>query len=326
MSQHLLTAQFLPSPSVSQFSVGPLTVHIYALCILTGIFVAWGWGRRRLAARGGDPAELETMVTVAVVAGIVGARAYHVITDHQLFFGPGRDIWDAFRIWQGGLGIVGGVLFGAIAMLVMCRRRGWSFPSMADVLAPTLLVAQGIGRVGNWFNQELFGRPTTLPWGLEIDPDHRPDGYGQFTTFHPTFLYEMLWNFTGAGVLVVLEKRFRIGHGRLFMLYMMWYSFGRFWIEGLRVDPANQLAGMRVNEWVSIAIFLLGLAGFLLLRRGVVADPFPSAAHQDAEQSVDDAAEGDTDALEPAEVLDPESGGGGERQGDAAGEDAEAHS
>ena len=163
-----MTPFFLPSPPVSAFHLGPLTIHIYALCILTGVFVAWWWGRKRFVARGGDPEVLEGMITGAVLFGIVGARAYHVATDWQMFFGPGRNPWDAFKIWEGGLGIVGGVLFGAAVVWWSCRRHGYSFSAMADVLAPTLLVAQAIGRFGNWFNQELFGRPTTLRWALKI--------------------------------------------------------------------------------------------------------------------------------------------------------------
>ena len=302
-----MTPMFLPSPGISSFSLGPLTIHFYALCILAGIFAGWWLARKRFVARGGEGDQMETIITVAVLVGIIGARLYHVVTDPQLFFGEGRNPWDAFKIWQGGLGILGGVAFGAVAVLVMCRQRGYSFPSMADVIAPALLLAQGIGRLGNWFNQELFGRPTTLPRGLQIDADHRPRGYAQYETFHPTFLYEMLWNFAGVGVLIWAERRFKLGHGRVFIAYLMWYAFGRFFIEGVRIDPANSAGGLRVNEWVTLSLFVVALVAFVLLskfRPGVVEHPFgePSAGEPDedpvgGDEPVEDA---------PAEAEAPE--------------------
>lgn len=303
-----MTAMFLPSPPISAIHLGPLTIHFYALCILAGIAVAWWWARRRFEARGGRGEDLETILTVAVIAGIVGARVYHVVTDPQLFFGPGRDPWDAVKIWQGGLGIVGGVVFGAAVVWWMCRRRGYSFSAMADVIAPTLLVAQAVGRLGNWFNQELFGRPTTLPWGLQIDPAHRPDGYEQFATFHPTFLYELAWNLLGALVLVQLERRLRLGHGRVFCAYVMWYAFGRFWIEGVRIDPANQAGGLRVNEWVMLALFTAALEGLVVIglrHRGIEAEPFGAgsrAERSDADATDDhEPPEGESDAQDPVD-------------------------
>ncbi|MGA4507362.1 prolipoprotein diacylglyceryl transferase [Propionibacteriaceae bacterium G1746] len=273
-----MTLLDIPSPSFNGFSIGPLTIRMYALCILAGIFVGGWLARRRFIARGGRPEQLESMITIAVLAGIVGARVYHVVTDYQFFFGPGRDPWDAFKIWEGGLGIVGGVLFGAGVVWVMCRRAGLSFATMADVFAPGILLAQGIGRLGNWFNQELFGRPTDLPWGLQIDANHRPRGYGQYETFHPTFLYEMLWNFAGVAVLLWAEKKFKLGNGRLFSLYVAWYGFGRFCLELVRIDPANTIGGMRVNSWVSLTLFVLGVVGVVVLgklRPGINPNPFP---------------------------------------------------
>lgn len=264
-----MIALAIPSPSWSGFDVGPITIHAYALCLLTGIIVAWAWSKRRFVARGGSGDTFEEIMLVTVVFGVVGARLYHVITDHQLYFGPGRNPWDALAIWKGGLGIWGAVGVGALAAYLMCRRKGVVFSGLADCVAPTLLAAQGIGRLGNWFNQELFGRPTTLPWGLEIDAAHRPTGFEQYATFHPTFLYEMIWNFVGAAVLLWLERRWgeRLKPGQLFAAYVVWYTLGRFWIEALRIDPANHVGGWRINSFTSVAVFAAGLVAFWLLGR-----------------------------------------------------------
>ena len=273
----VLPALNIPSPSVSAFHLGPLTVHIYALCLLTGILVGIWFGEKRAVARGADKEKFENIMLWSVLAGIVGARLYHVITDHQLYFGPGRDPLDAFKIWNGGLGIWGGVAGGAIAAALLCRHYRYDFGTLADVLAPSLLFGQGIGRLGNWFNQELFGRPTTLPWALEIDPAHRPSGYESYETFHPTFLYEMGWNITGGFLLLWAERRFHLGRGRLFCLYAMYYTFGRFFIEAVRIDPANTVGGFRINNWVSLLVFMAALAAFVWLTRarpGELADPF----------------------------------------------------
>lgn len=302
----LLVPLSIPSPPFSKFDLGPLTIHIYALCILAGIFAGWALARRRMAARGGHPEQMETMVVLAVVAGIIGARLYHVITDPQLFFGPGRNPLDMVKIWQGGLGIWGGVVFGAAVVWWTCRRNGWSFGAMADVFAPCLLVAQAMGRLGNWFNQELFGGPTTLPWGLQIAPQFRPVGYEQYATFHPTFLYELLWNLVGVGVLLAAEKYWKLGYGRVFAGYIMWYTFGRFWIEGCRIDTANHILGMRVNQWVSILVFLGGLVLFVWIgrrHRGVEADPFPSTQPDaDAAQDASTTEAATTQAEEPTDT------------------------
>lgn len=244
-----------------------LPIRAYALCILTGIVVAWVIASRRWRARGGNQETLETAILWAVPVGIIGARVYHVITDHQLYFGPGRHPIEALYIWNGGLGIWGAVAAGALAVWLVCRRRGASFAAMADALAPGVAVAQGIGRLGNWFNQELFGRPTTLPWGLEIDLAHRPPGYEQYATFQPTFLYELLWVLLIALVLVVLDRRLRLGHGQVFWLYVALYTFGRFWIEGLRIDTANHIGTWRINEYVSLVVFVGALVALVISRR-----------------------------------------------------------
>lgn len=257
----------IPSPPISGFSLGPVQIHFYALCILAGIVVANLLGRRRYVARGGDPEDLEVLATWAIVAGIIGARAYHVITDHQLYFGPGRQWYRIFFIWQGGLGIWGSIFGGAIAVWLVCRHRGLAFGAVADSLAPGILLAQGIGRLGNWFNQELFGRPTTLPWALQIDPAHRPAGYLDVATFHPTFLYELLWDVAGAVFLVWVDRHGRWGRGKLFCLYVVVYTFGRFWVERLRIDPAHEVDGWRLNSFTSLFVWSLATVTLVWMLR-----------------------------------------------------------
>lgn len=267
----------IPSPASRGFFIGPVEIRYYALFILAGIFLATWLGGRRFAARGGKSDKFDTTVLVTVLVGIVGARLYHVITDYELYFGPGRNPWQALNIRGGGLGIWGAVGLGAAALWFMCRRYRFDFGSFADVLAPGVLFAQGIGRLGNWFNQELFGQPTTLPWGLYIDPQFRPAGYEQYSTFHPTFLYELVWNTIGGFVLLWAERRFKLGRGKLFTAYVVWYTFGRFFVEALRIDPVNHVAGFRVNSYVSGIVFLAAVATLVWqLRRapGVRAWPF----------------------------------------------------
>ncbi|MFI7482731.1 prolipoprotein diacylglyceryl transferase [Kocuria sp. M1R5S2] len=262
----VLAHRGIPSPDWSGFSVGPLTVHAYALCILAGIAAALWLTTRRWAARGHDPEIVWDVVMWAVPAGIVGARAYHVlVTDPGGYFGPGADPVDALRIWEGGLGIMGAVAFGALAAWWVLRRHGIPLAVFADAAAPGLLLAQAIGRWGNWFNQELFGRPTTLPWGLEIDPGNPnfPGGLPADTLFHPTFLYESLWNLLGVVLLIWLDRRFRLDGGRLFAVYLVHYGIGRMLIElFLRIDPSLMVLGLRVHVWTSLALVLLGVALF----------------------------------------------------------------
>ena len=257
----------IPSPPTGVWEVFGFPLRAYALCIMVGIIVAMVLSVRRWRARGGNSDDLETVAVVAVPFGIVGARVYHVITDYQLYFGPGRDPIDALKIWNGGLGIWGAVALGAVGAWLVCRKRGIRFLAVADTMAPGIAIAQGLGRLGNWFNQELFGRPTTLPWGLEIDPQYRPSGYESFETFHPTFLYELLWVFGLAAVLLWADRRFRLGHGKVFALYVVLYTVGRFWIEALRIDKVNEIGGFRLNNYTSVIIFVLALAWFLWLVR-----------------------------------------------------------
>ena len=250
-----MTPLQIPAPPAGGFFIGPVEIRYYAICILVGIFIAAWLSRRRFVQRGSDADRFDTIALILVVVGIIGARLYHVITDYQLYFGPGRNPWQAFNIRSGGLGIWGGVMLGAFAAWLLARRYRFSFGELADVIAPGLLFAQSLGRLGNWFNQELFGRPTDLPWALYVEPRYRPTGYESYSTYHPTFLYEMVWTGLGGFVLLWVERRFKLGRGKLFTCYVIWYTFGRFFIESLRIDPVNQVGGWRVNSYVSLILF-----------------------------------------------------------------------
>ncbi|HSF26399.1 MAG TPA: prolipoprotein diacylglyceryl transferase [Actinomycetes bacterium] len=245
----------IPSPPAGQIDLGPLPLRGYALCIILGVVVAVWLGERRWVARGGLPGEVSDIAIWAVPFGLVGGRLYHVVTTPELYFGEGGHPWQAFAIWRGGLGIWGAIALGALGAWIACRRRGIPLPAMADALAPGIVLAQAIGRWGNYFNQELFGRPTALPWGLQIDPAHRPVGYEQFATFHPTFLYESLWCVGVALLVIWADRRFTLGHGRAFALYVAAYTVGRGWIEALRIDDAHHVLGLRLNDWTSLLVF-----------------------------------------------------------------------
>jgi prolipoprotein diacylglyceryl transferase len=278
------TLLFIPSPSRAVWEIAGFPIRAYALCIIAGIIVAMVISTRRWRARGGTSDSLEAVVAVAVPFGIIGARLYHVATDYHLYFGPGRHPVDALKIWEGGLGVWGAIAFGAFGAWLVARRRQIRFLALLDALAPGILVAQAIGRLGNWFNQELFGQPTSLPWGLQIAPQYRPAGFEQFDTFHPTFLYEMLWNLAAAVVLVVLDRRLRLGHGKVFALYVLLYTAGRFWIEALRIDTVTEIAGFRLNNYTSLVLFLAALVWLIWLvrnrpgREEVVEGPDPDDA------------------------------------------------
>ena len=251
----------IPSPPVSGWQLGPFFLHIYALCLIAGMIAAWMIGNRRWQARGGKPEQFETIVLVAIPAGIVGARIYHVLTHLGDYFAPGIDPWSALRIWEGGIAIYGAIGGGALAAWLMCRRYGVRFAALADSLAPGIAVGQALGRFGNWFNQELYGLPTDLPWGLEIDPSHRVPGFEQYATFHPTFAYESLWNVLVAVTLIWADRRFRLGHGKVFALYIALYGFGRFFTEGIRLDFSYDTFGpIRFNQAVAALICLAGVA------------------------------------------------------------------
>lgn len=266
---------FIPSPQFTAFSVGPLKIHAYALCILLGIVLAIQIGQHRWARRGGHQHDVADIAVWAVPAGIIGGRIYHVITSPDAYFGSNGRIVDVVKIWNGGLGIWGAIAFGALGAwwghrkLVQQRSAQGlhtpSFATFADVIAPALLVAQAVGRWGNWFNKELFGGPTNLPWGLEIPTMLRPDP--NQATYHPTFLYESLWCLALAWLLVRVEKKWRLDNGQLFFLYVAGYCIGRFWWEWLRVDPAHQILGMRVNSWVSLIVGALAIVMMWRRRR-----------------------------------------------------------
>jgi prolipoprotein diacylglyceryl transferase len=249
---------FIASPSSGAIHIGPFQLRAYGLMIALGVIAAvWLTGKRVVERRIGTTEDVTAIALWAVPAGIIGARIYHVITDPELFKGQW---YRAFYIWEGGLGIWGGIGLGVVVGLWVAKRRGLPLLPMLDCVAPALALAQAIGRWGNYWNQELFGRPTTLPWGLEISPGNRPAGYEQFATFHPTFLYESLWNLALCGVLLLIDRRHRLRPGRLFVVYVVGYTFARFFIERMRIDTANKILGLRVNEWVSALIFLGGLA------------------------------------------------------------------
>lgn len=259
-----MSLAYLPSPSTGVWQVGPIPIRAYALAILLGVVAAVVIGERRWVARGGTKGVVTDVATIAVPFGIVGARIYHVVTSPAAYL---DDPVSALYVWQGGLGIPGGIAGGFLAAYVMCRRRGLSKSAFADSVAPGIAVAQAIGRLGNWFNSELFGRPTTLPWGLEIDPDN-PDAVPGAVAYHPTFLYELLWNLGVAGLVIWADRRWKLGGGRVFALYLAAYAVGRFWIEALRIDDANTLFGLRLNEYMAAVVFV-GAVAYLRLRRKV---------------------------------------------------------
>lgn len=254
----------IPSPSENVIHLGPVPLHMYGLMLAIGVLVAVRVAEVRWVRRGHASKEFSDIVVWVVIAGVIGARAYHVITDYQLF----TDDWlKAFKIWEGGLGIWGAVIGGAIAAIVIARRRHLDLGDLFDCIAPGLVFAQGIGRWGNWFNQELFGAPTTLPWGLEIDPSKRPHGYEQYATFQPTFLYESLYCIALGLALIWIDHHFRLKKFQIFALYCMGYTAARFVFEEMRIDPAHTIGPLRLNAWVSIVVFMVATASFFWLGR-----------------------------------------------------------
>ncbi len=272
----------IPSPPRAVVHLGPFPLRAYALAIILGVVVAVVVGDRRWVARGGVKGTIGDVATVAVPFGILGARVYHVITSPERYL---DEPLAALYVWQGGLGIPGGILGGALATWVYCRRRGLALGAVGDSIAPGVALAQAVGRLGNWFNQELFGRPTDLPWGLEIARRFRPSRYADVMTFHPTFLYELLWNVGVALVVLAVDRRARLGHGRAFALYLALYALGRLWIEALRVDTAGTLFGVRLNDYV-MGVVLLGASLYVYLRRGAGRELEVQAAPDEADSTV----------------------------------------
>lgn len=268
----------IPSPPQGVWYLGPVPIRAYALCIITGIVAAMWVTLRRYKARGGDPDMVWDAAIVAIPAGIIGGRAYHVITDYDKYFGPGRDPWQVFNVAGGGLGILGAVALGFLAVWALFRYKKLPLAPFADSVAPGVILAQAIGRLGNWFNQELYGRPTDVPWALDIY--YRVDEAGNYApltgrstgeivaSVHPTFLYELLWNLAVFAFLLWADRRWRLGHGRVFALYLTGYALGRFFVELMRADEANMILGLRVNTWVSALLFIVALVVFLCLPRG----------------------------------------------------------
>ena len=263
MSPLVALVASIPSPPSGGLGIGPLRLNAYGLAIAVGALLAVELVRRRWVATGGSPNDVQAIAWWAIPAGLLGARAYHVVTDWHRFDDAPLDV---VKIWEGGLGIPGGILAGVVAGVVVARRRGLDVAALLDAAAPGLPLAQAVGRLGNWFNQELFGRPTDLPWGLEIDPANRPAAYVDVATFHPTFLYEALWNLALCAALIAIGRRAGLRKGPLFVLYVGGYGLGRLWVEALRIDEATTIAGLRVNTWVS-GLMVLGAAVTFVLRR-----------------------------------------------------------
>jgi prolipoprotein diacylglyceryl transferase len=309
---------YIPSPSHGVLHLGPIPLRGYAFCIIIGVFLAVWLGNKRWIARGGRAGTVADIAVWAVPFGLVGGRLYHVITDYELYFSEGRDWVDAFKIWQGGLGIWGAIALGALGAWIGCRRRGIPLPAWADAVAPGIAFAQACGRWGNWFNQELYGRATNLPWALHItsSTDGRVPGY-----YHPTFLYESLWC-VGVGFLVIwADRRFKLGHGRAFALYVAAYCVGRGWIEYMRVDDAHHILGLRLNDWTALVVFVLAVIYIVVssrLRPGreEIVEP---GADEDAPAGDDESAAGkDEDPSDEATATDGTDDGTTEKGTDKA--------
>ncbi|MCS5723605.1 prolipoprotein diacylglyceryl transferase [Herbiconiux sp. CPCC 203407] len=305
-----------PDPVFQSFAIGPLTIHLYALFILAGIIVAMLMVNQRLTKRGGESGVVIDIVLFAVPLGIVGARFYHVFTHMGDYFYPGANILNIFAIWDGGNALYGSLIGGAIGAWIGCRFAGIRLWSFADALAPAMLAAQAIGRLGNYVNHELFGLPTTLPWGLEIESTNPafPAGLAEGTLFHPLFLYEIIWNVAGIVLLLALERKFALRWGKLFALYLIWYGLGRSWLEAIRIDPTTDtFLGIPANVWASFVAIALGIVLFVVQSRrhpGLEPSVYTpgrgprevrpkkgaAPATDTAAEGSDEAAEADTDA------------------------------
>ena len=268
----------IPSPDISSFELGPIRVHFYALFILIGIALAIWIGSRRFRQRGGQAGMILDIALWAVPFGIVGGRIFHVVTHWDYYFYSGADLSKVFAVWEGGLAIFGALLLGSVGAFIGARTAGIKFLAFADAIAPGVLVAQAIGRIGNYFNNELFGLPTTLPWGLEISTANPayPAGLPAGVLFHPTFLYELIWNLMGFAVLIWLDRKLKLRWGQMFAAYLITYSIGRAFVESIRIDPSEIFFGLRTNVWSAIFGIAIGIALFVWSRR----------KHKDEETSV----------------------------------------
>jgi prolipoprotein diacylglyceryl transferase len=274
---------YLPSPKSGIIHIGPLPLHAYGLMLALGVMAAAYIAEKRWVARGGDPKEIGQIAVPVVISGIIGARVYHLFTGYSW---SQHGLIGTVEIWKGGLSIWGAVGGGLIAVIVLARKRHLDLYMLMDVIAPGLLIAQAIGRWGNYFNQELFGRPTDLPWALEIDPSHRPAGYTNYKTFHPTFLYESLWCLLAFGIIIWAERRFRFRRGQTFALYAALYTFGRIWFEALRIDDATKVFGIRFNLLLTIILCAGSTIWFVMLGRRAPAAPEPAPSVEEPRSSV----------------------------------------
>jgi prolipoprotein diacylglyceryl transferase len=297
----------IPSPEINSFDLGPVTVHFYAVLILIGIVLATFLTAKRLGVRGVKQGLVIDIVIWAVPFGIIGGRIFHVLTHIHDYFGGGADWVGIFRIWEGGLAIYGALIFGVLGAYLGCRQVGIRFFTFADALVPGLLVAQAIGRFGNYFNKELFGTPTDLPWGLEIpagNPSY-PAGLPAGELFHPAFLYESLWSILGVAVLLFIERKINPQWGELFAGYLIWYSVGRFMIEQIRLDPANVYFGQRANAWMAVFGVLVGLGILIRQRRahhGLLTSPYLPGRQPAVETAAEPATEVSAVEVEPSET------------------------
>jgi prolipoprotein diacylglyceryl transferase len=301
---------YIPSPSRGVLYLGPIPLRGYAFCIIIGVFVAVWLGNKRWIARGGRAGTVADIAVWAVPFGLIGGRLYHVITDYELYFSEGRDWVDAFKVWEGGLGIWGAIALGAVGAWIGCRRRGIPLPAYADAIAPGIAFAQAIGRWGNWFNQELYGKATDVPWALKItsSADGRVPG-----TYHPTFLYESLWCIGVALLVIWADRRFKLGHGRAFALYVAAYCVGRFWVEYMRVDDAHHILGLRLNNWTALIVFLLAVTYIVVSAKkrpgreevvepGAVASGGAADGDGDAEDKADAEADADSSQADASDA------------------------
>ncbi|MEW1752163.1 prolipoprotein diacylglyceryl transferase [Streptomyces angustmyceticus] len=309
---------FIPSPSVGVVHLGPIPLRGYAFCIIIGVFVGVWLGNKRWVQRGGRSGTVADIAVWAVPFGLVGGRLYHVITTYEPYFGPNGHPLDAFKVWEGGLGIWGAVALGAVGAWIGCRRRGIPLPAYADALAPGLAIGQAIGRWGNWFNQELYGKPTDVPWALKISSDPAIGRIGG--TYHPTFLYECLWCLGVAALVIWADKRFRLGHGRAFALYVAAYCAGRAWIEYMRVDEAHHILGLRLNVWTALIVLVLAVGYFVISAKK--APGREAVVEPGAQPAGDEDGEGAEGAQAAESAGDAEVSGGKPTSGAASDDDA----